>query len=65
MTMACENPIQNTEGVFENPDMDIDNLGYCPSCSRDLTISLVHHNTGLVTCANLDVSTVEIKKRHA
>ncbi|AOW04174.1 hypothetical protein BD777DRAFT_127002 [Yarrowia lipolytica] len=33
---------------------DIDNLGSCPCCSQSLTISLVHHNTGLITCNNLD-----------
>ena len=35
---------------------DIDNLGSCPCCSQNLTVSLVHHNTGLITCNNLDVS---------
>ncbi|KAG5356111.1 hypothetical protein CJU89_5831 [Yarrowia sp. B02] len=33
---------------------DIDNLGSCPCCSQELTVSLVHHNTGLITCNNLD-----------
>lgn len=37
---------------------DIDNLGSCPCCSQSLTVSLVHHNTGLITCNNLDVSRV-------
>ncbi|KAG5359016.1 hypothetical protein CJU90_3748 [Yarrowia sp. C11] len=33
---------------------DIDNLGSCPCCSEKLTVSLVHKNTGLITCNNLD-----------
>lgn len=37
---------------------DIDNLGSCPCCSQNLTVSLVHHNTGLITCNNLDVSII-------
>lgn len=56
---ACS-PITNhvTESLppISPVSTDIDNLGSCPCCYQDLTVSLVHHNTGLITCNNLDVS---------